>query len=82
MIRKITKSEHPDIHSVESFATRLEAYASSLSEREREILMAFIVSTMDPLERLRWTKSEGLLSAEEEALVEALAGEQQEQEIR
>jgi len=37
-----------------SFTKRLDSFASTLPRRERLILAAMIIASMDPIERMRW----------------------------
>ncbi len=71
----ISDSDLPDEMAVATFAARLEAYAETLPERERDVLMAMIYRAMDPLERLRWRDTSALLDPREEALLRAIADE-------
>lgn len=60
---------------VAALGERLEAYAANLTEREQRLLRVFLLSAMDPLERLRLTNPEGILSAEDEAILRAIDAE-------
>ncbi len=46
-----------------------------MSEREREVLLALIVQAMDPIERLRWRDTSGILNQHEEAMLRAIVDE-------
>jgi hypothetical protein len=65
-----------DEPTIAAFAERLDAYASTLSERERDALKTLLLRAMDPLERMRWRDTSMLLDPREEALLQALAGEE------
>ena len=60
---------------IATFAGRLEAYASSLSSRERQILMTLIMNTMDPFERMRSKDTSTLLDPKEEEYLRILENE-------
>ena len=69
----------PDEQAIASFAARLEAYAVGLPERERQALETLLIRAMDPVERMRWRQTAGLLDPREEALLRSLADEQREE---
>ena len=51
---------------IETFSNRLEEFASSLSDRECQILLNLIMSTMDPLDRIRWENPNSILNKQEQ----------------
>lgn len=67
----------PDEGAVAAFADRLDAYAQTLSPRERRTLETMILLAMDPIDRIRWRRDPAaLLSPREEAFLQALAKEE------
>jgi hypothetical protein len=61
-----------DERAITAFAVRLDAYAATLSTREREALMIILVRAMDPVERMRWREAASLLDESEEAVLRSL----------
>jgi hypothetical protein len=55
------------------FAEHLEAYAGTLSPRDRAVLQLLLLRAMDPVERVRWTSPPDLLDDGQEALLQDLA---------
>ena len=51
--------------TLKNFSNHLEEYASSLSDREYQILINLIMNVMDPLERMRWRNADSLLDQKE-----------------
>lgn len=70
--RDATPDVTSDPETVAAFAARLEAYAASLSSRERQVLEVLLLAAMDPIERMRWRRTEDVLNPEEEAVLAAL----------
>jgi hypothetical protein len=63
---------------VASFAHRLDSYAASLQTRERLILAAVLVRSMDPLDRMRFKDPSSLLEPDEAAILDMLQKEEAE----
>ena len=51
---------------------RLVEHASTLTKRERSILVTILLNHLEPIDRRRWLSSRGLISCEEKALLEQL----------
>ena len=47
-------------------------HASTLTKRERMILVTILLNHLEPIDRRRWVSSIGLISSEEKALIEQL----------
>jgi hypothetical protein len=61
-----------DDATVAAFADHLEEFASTLPERERELLAALLLSAMDPLDRMRLRAPGEVLTPTEAAVLRAL----------
>ena len=68
--------EPPKEQDIAAFAARLDAYAATLSARERDALMIILARAMDPVERMRWRHAATLLDPSEEAALRALLDEE------
>ena len=66
----------PKEQDIAAFAARLDAYAATLSAREREALMIILARAMDPVEWMRWRHAATLLDPSEEAALRALLDEE------
>jgi hypothetical protein len=58
-----------------SFAHRLDSYAATMTKRERLILAAIIMRSMDPLERFWWRDPNRLLEPDDKAILDRLEKE-------
>lgn len=56
-----------------SFARKLDAFASGLSEKERRVLSGIVLRAMGPLERMRWTNAGDVLTEEERQVLRSLS---------
>lgn len=68
----MTQPTIPDEQTIANLAARLEAYAETLSEAEREALKTIVLRAMDPIERMRWRDEADLLTERESAVLRAL----------
>jgi hypothetical protein len=57
---------------IQTFSKRLEDYATSLSDRECQILLNLIMNVMDPLDRIRWKDPASLLNKDEQEYLDEL----------
>jgi hypothetical protein len=55
-----------------SFTKRLDSLASTLPRRERLILAAIIMTSMDPIERMRWQDHTKILDSNEIEILKKL----------
>lgn len=67
--------EHKDSYDNQllySFTKRLDSFASTLPRRERLILAAIIMASMDPIERMRWQDHTKILDPNEIEILKKL----------
>jgi hypothetical protein len=71
--RKPDKDYHDNrLLLLSSFTQRLDSFASTLSRRERLILAAIIMASMDPIERMRWRDLTKILDPNEIEILKRL----------
>lgn len=68
-------AETIDPDALASFASKLEDFAATRSGRERRMLAALVLASLDPVERMRWLAPADLLSAREEAYLRTIEAE-------
>jgi len=80
----MAESNPPDVNpadvddsTVVAFADHLEAFANTLSDRERDILGSMLYSVLDPWERMRLRDPDDMLSPSEAEILRAIESEQQ-----
>jgi hypothetical protein len=61
----LNRAKRPGVEDAESLARRLDAFASTLSPRERALLTAAMEHAMDPLDRMKARPPGEVLSEEE-----------------
>jgi hypothetical protein len=66
------QAESWDQQAVLAFSERLELFATSLSDQERRVLIKMILAAMDPLDRIKHLDTHGLISVDEETLIQSL----------
>lgn len=62
-----------------SFADSLDSFAATLTRRERLILAAIILNSMDPIERMKWRNVTNLLEPGEIDILDKMQGEKAKQ---
>jgi hypothetical protein len=70
-----TDLEAQELAALESFAARIDELDAELSATERAALHVLLYRAMSPLERLRHRAASGWLDADEQAMLDALAAE-------
>jgi hypothetical protein len=71
--RKPDKDHHDNrFLLLSSFTQRLNSFASTLPRRERLILAAIIMASMDPIERMRWRDLTKILDPNEIEILKKL----------
>jgi hypothetical protein len=70
----MTASQPHEWDDLEAFAEHLDAFASTLSDREREALTRIVLQAMDPLDRVSLRDERDLLAAHEAALLREMEG--------
>jgi hypothetical protein len=64
-----------DQATVDAFAAHLEAFAGTLSDRERALLQHLLTSVLDPWELMRLRDPSEILAADELSVLRKLEGE-------
>lgn len=68
-------NDTPSAATIAAFSERLEAYASTLPQREQQALTVILLRSMDPIERMRWRDPRSLLDSQELAVLQKLQEE-------
>jgi hypothetical protein len=74
-VTRVTKSENVSAEdALDSFVHRLGVFTRDLSEREQKILIAILLDSMDPLDKIAHsiTEESELLSGKEEEFLRSL----------
>lgn len=69
---KQNEDRYNDRLLISSFTHRLDSFASTLPTRERLILAAIILASMDPIERMRWKDHTKILDSNEIEILKKL----------
>jgi hypothetical protein len=70
-----TDLEAQELAALESFAARIDELDAELNPTERAALHVLLYRAMSPLERIRHRAATGRLDADEQAMLDALAAE-------
>jgi hypothetical protein len=70
-----TDLEAQELAALESFAARIDELDACLSPNERAALQVLLYRAMSPLERIRHRAASGRIDADEQAMLDMLAAE-------